>query len=173
VPIDVIEHDLRAPLPAGLARTFSAAATDPPYTLAGARLFLARAGEALSGDGVCFFSFTQWPAAQLADLQRLFLDLGFVVRAAHPGFNRYLGASVLGSVGDLFELAQMRATDAALPAWAGPLYTAEVNPRARAYVCIACGTATALGATGAATTIEALKAAGCPGCGGKTFRRKS
>jgi predicted methyltransferase len=173
VPIEVIEHDLRAPLPAGLARTFSAAATDPPYTLAGARLFLARAGEALSGDGVCFFSFTQWPAAQLADLQRLFLDLGFVVRAAHPGFNRYLGASVLGGVGDLFELAQVRSPDAVLPAWAGPLYTAEVNPRERAYVCAACGTETALGGNGTPTTIEALKAAGCPGCGGKTFRRRA
>src|SRR5215472_8374310 len=135
VVVSVIAHDLRAPLPAPLPRAFDAVATDPPYTLAGAKLFLARAGEALAGDGACFFSFTQWPAAQLADLQRLFLDLGFAARAVHRGFNRYLGASVLGGIGDLFELAQVRAADAALPAWAGPLYTAEVNPRERIYVC--------------------------------------
>src|SRR5262249_10127724 len=94
IAIEVAEHDLRAPLPAGLERAFDTAATDPPYTLAGATLFLGRAAAALNGDGACFFSFTRWPAAQLAGLQRLILDLGFAVRAAHPGFNRYLGASV-------------------------------------------------------------------------------
>jgi len=173
VVVSVIAHDLRAPLPAPLPRAFDAVATDPPYTLAGAKLFLARAGEALAGDGACFFSFTQWPAAQLADLQRLFLDLGFAVRAVHPGFNRYLGASVLGGVGDLFELAQVRAADAVLPAWAGPLYTAEVNPRERVYVCAECGAEITLGENGAPTTVEALKAAGCAACGGKTFRRRA
>ncbi|HUI94411.1 MAG TPA: bis-aminopropyl spermidine synthase family protein [Xanthobacteraceae bacterium] len=172
VTIDVIEHDLRAPLPDRIARAFDTAATDPPYTLAGARLFLARAGEALAGEGVCFFSFTQWPAPQLADLQRLFLDLGFAARAMHRGFNRYLGASVLGGVGDLLELAQVRAADAALPAWAGPLYTAEVNPRERIYVCAGCGAETTLGENGAPATIEALKAAGCPACGERIFRRR-
>src|SRR5262249_36823244 len=90
--LSVIAHDLRAPLPPQLRRACATAAPDPPYTLAGAKPFLARAGEALGGDGPCFFSFTQWPAAQLAELHRLFLDLGFAARAVHPGFNRYLGA---------------------------------------------------------------------------------
>src|SRR4029077_16323413 len=96
-------------------------------------------------NGACYFSFTRWPAAQLAELQRAILDLGFSVRAIHPGFNRYLGASVLGNVGDLFELDQVRAPESALPPWSGPLYTAEINPRARIYECASCGTETILG----------------------------
>jgi len=53
-----------------------------------------------------------------------------------------------------------------------PLYTAEVNPRERIYVCAECGAATTLGENGAPTTIEALKAAGCAACGGTIFRRR-
>jgi hypothetical protein len=173
IAVDVIEHDLRAPLPATLRRHFDVLATDPPYTLPGARLFLGRGAEALRGDGACYFSFTQWPATQLAELQQLFLDLGFAIRAVHPGFNRYLGAGVLGNVGDLIDLAQVRLPDADLPAWDAPLYTAEINPRTRVYVCAACGAETTLGEDAAPTTIEALKGAGCPRCGRGTFRRRS
>jgi hypothetical protein len=173
IAVDVIEHDLRAPLPATLRRHVDVLATDPPYTLPGARLFLGRGTEALRGDGACYFSFTQWPATQLAELQQLFLDLGFAIRAVHPGFNRYLGAGVLGNVGDLIDLAQVRVPDADLPAWDAPLYTAEINPRTRIYVCAACGAETTLGEDGAPTTIEALKGAGCPRCGGGIFRRRS
>ena len=173
IAVDVVAHDLREPLPASLARGFDVVATDPPYTLAGARLFLGRGAEGLVGDGACYLSFTRWPAAELAELQRIILDLGFAIRAVHPGFNHYLGAGVLGGVGDLFELAQVRAPDAALPTWNAPLYTAEVNPRTRVYVCAACGVETVLGENNAPATIEALKASGCPRCGGKTFRRRA
>jgi N4-bis(aminopropyl)spermidine synthase len=173
IALDVVQHDLRAPLPDALVRGFDVVATDPPYTLAGARLFLGRGAEALGGDGACYLSFTQWPAGELAGLQRIILDLGFAIRAVHPGFNRYLGASVLGGVGDLFELAQVRPPEAVLPAWDAPLYTAEVNPRTRVYVCAGCGTETTLGEDGAPATIEALKQAGCPQCGEKTFRRRA
>jgi predicted methyltransferase len=173
IAIDVIHHDLREPLPARLRRSFDVVATDPPYTLAGAKLFLGRGAEALQGSGACYFSFAQWPADQLADLQRLFLDLGFAIRAIHPGFNRYLGASVLGSVGDLFELVQVRAADADLPAWTGPLYTAEINPRVRVYLCGDCRNEIVLGENGAPATIEALKSAGCPVCGSGVFRRRA
>src|SRR5262249_34665283 len=142
-------------------------------TLAGATLFLSRAAAALGGDGVCYFSFTRWPAPQSAELQRVMLDLGFAMRAVHQGFNRYLGASVLGNVGDLFELVQVRAAESEQAAWRGPLYTAEVNPRERVYVCAACGAETMLGENGAPATIEALKEAGCGVCGGKIFRRRA
>jgi hypothetical protein len=173
IAIEAIEHDLRATLPAELARAFDTAATDPPYTLAGATLFLSRAAAALSGDGACFFSFTRWAPAQLAELQRVMLDLGFAVRAVHPGFNRYLGASVLGNVGDMFELVQSRAAEGDQAAWSGPLYTAEINPRERVYVCASCAAETTLGENGAPSTIEALKESGCTHCGAKVFRRQA
>jgi len=81
IAIDAVEHDLRTPLPAELARAFDTAATDPPYTLSGATLFLGRAAAALKGDGACHFSFTRWPPAQLAELQRVILDLGLPDRS--------------------------------------------------------------------------------------------
>ncbi len=58
-PAEVIEHDLRDPLPAALAGAFDVACTDPPYTVAGAELFLSRAVSALApgAGGHVFFSF--------------------------------------------------------------------------------------------------------------------
>jgi len=66
-----------------------------------------------------------------------------------------------------------RAVESDLPAWSGPLYTAEVNPRERVYACAQCGSETTLGDNGAPATIAALKASGCAACGGKVFRRRA
>jgi hypothetical protein len=173
IEIEVVQHDLRQPLPQALVHSFDTVETDPPYTLEGARLFLTRAGEVLADDGHCFFSFAQWPAAQALGLQQVFVELGFAVQAARPSFNRYPGATVLGNVGQLIELSYVRPGAAAAAEWTGPLYTAEINPRVRAYVCADCGTRTTLGQNGEPDTIEALKVAGCRKCGGHTFRRQA
>lgn len=175
IALRTVHHDLRQPLPDELRRAFDTIETDPPYTLEGARLFLTRGREALTeGEGgQVFFSFAQWPPRQALDLQRLFLDLGLAVQTVRPGFNAYAGATVLGNVGQLIELAA--AAPAATPsqAWQGPLYTAEINPRERAYVCTQCGAETVLGRGGAPETIEALKERGCARCGEHSFRRKA
>jgi predicted methyltransferase len=166
-----VHHDVRQLLPGSLRRVFDVVATDPPYTLEGARLFLGRATEALSSDGVCFFSFAQWAPRETLALHEVFVSYGLAVRAVRPDFNRYVGASILGGVGQLIELVQTAGQAQDLPAWDGPLYTAQVNPRLRTYVCAECGNETVLGQNGAPETIEALKAAGCAVCGGHTFRR--
>ena len=95
LPLEVVHHDLRRPLPAALRRSFDVIETDPPYTLEGARLFLARGCEALTTetDGHCFLSFAHWPASQMLDLQKAFIELGLAVRAVWPNFNRYSGAA--------------------------------------------------------------------------------
>jgi N4-bis(aminopropyl)spermidine synthase len=173
IALETVRHDLRRPLPDALKRSFDTVETDPPYTLAGARLFLARAGEALNADGLCFFSFARWPPAQMLELQQLFVERGLAVRAVRPDFNRYAGASILGNVSQLIELVQVEPPAAEPAAWTGPLYTAEINPRLRAYVCAACGAETVLGEDGAPATIEALKASGCGACGGRVFRRRA
>jgi predicted methyltransferase/DNA-directed RNA polymerase subunit RPC12/RpoP len=175
ISLTTVHHDLRQPLPDPLRRSFDTIETDPPYTLDGARLFLSRGCEALASgaSGLCFFSFAQWPAPQMLQLQQVFLALGLAVHTVRPNFNHYAGASVLGNVGQLIELIAVDAAAADLPAWDGPLYTAEVNPRLRGYVCAACGAETVLGRNGAPDTIEQLKIAGCRVCGGKIFRRQS
>jgi hypothetical protein len=171
----VVHHDLRQPLPDALRRSFDTIETDPPYTLDGARLFLTRGCEALAPDasGLCFLSFAQWPARQMLQLQQVFSTLGLAVHSVRPNFNKYAGATVLGNVGQLIELIAVNPAAADQPAFTGALYTAEVNPRQRAYVCIACGAETALGRNGAPETIEELKIAGCRACGGNNFRRQS
>jgi hypothetical protein len=175
IPLTVVHHDLRQPLPDALRRSFDTIETDPPYTLDGARLFLTRGCEALAPDasGLCFLSFAQWPANQMLQLQQVFLNLGLAVHTVRPNFNHYAGATVLGNVGQLIELIAVNPAAADLPAFTGALYTAEVNPRQRAYVCTACGAETVLGRNGAPETIEELKTVGCRACGGKSFRRQS
>jgi N4-bis(aminopropyl)spermidine synthase len=172
--IEIIEHDLRHPLPPSLQRAFDVVETDPPYTLPGARLFLARGREALDSaqEGLCFLSFAHWPAPQMLQLQAVFAELGLAIRSVRPHFNQYRGAAVLGNAGQLIELVHVASSAADLPEWVGPLYTAEVNPRSRVYVCTRCGTEIELGENGAPETIELLKAQGCRNCGGETFRRR-
>jgi hypothetical protein len=172
--LETLHHDLRQPLPAALNGAFDSVETDPPYTLEGVRLFLTRAAEAMAGSagGQCFLSFAQWPPVQQLQLQQVFVELGFAVQAVRPGFNRYAGAAVLGNVGQLIELVAVAAPrDAAAP-WQGALYTADINPRVRAYICADCGDRVVLGEHGAPATIEALKAVGCRVCRGRTFRRQ-
>ena len=170
-----VRHDLRRPLPDSLKGSFDVVETDPPYTLEGVRLFLGRAAEAMTATagGQCFLSFAQWPPLQQLQLQEVFVDLGFAAQAVRPAFNRYAGAAVLGNVGQLVELVHVKPPMTAAADWNGPLYTADVNPRIRAYICADCGTGTVLGQDGAPDTIEALKTAGCRICGGRTFRRQA
>ncbi|MES2197951.1 MAG: bis-aminopropyl spermidine synthase family protein [Pseudomonadota bacterium] len=173
--LEVVHHDLRHPLPAGLRRAFDTIETDPPYTLEGARLFLARGCEALAteADGHCFFSFTHWPPSQMLELQKVFTELGLAVRAVWPNFNRYAGASMLGNLGQLIELVHVAGSATELPDFSGPLYTAEVNPRLRVYACTDCGKEIVLGEDGIPATIEEAKVLGCSACGGHVFRRQS
>ncbi|KIZ38830.1 MULTISPECIES: bis-aminopropyl spermidine synthase family protein [Rhodopseudomonas] len=173
IALQTVLHDLRQPLPEALKRGFDVFETDPPYTLDGARLFLTRGCEALAAGGQCLFSFAQWPAPQMLQLQQVFCDLGLAVQTMRPGFNHYAGATVLGNVGQLIELIAVNPSGAELPTWDGPLYTAQVNPRLRAYQCAQCGAEIVLGRDGAPDTVEALKAKGCASCGGTVFRRQS
>jgi predicted methyltransferase len=128
-PSDWLEHDLREPLPAGLRGGFDTVVTDPPYTIAAARLFLSRAAEALAGSGgSLFLSFgSRRPGASFA-LQRAITESGFAIRSLVRDFNEYVGAGVLGGTSHLYHLS---ATEELRPVvrdrYVGPLYTAEAG----------------------------------------------
>ena len=180
VDVQLAEHDLRQPLPGALAGSFDVACTDPPYTVPGARLFLSRAVSALErrpGQHV-FFSFGARRPAETLATQRLIADLGLVVRSVTPNFNRYLGAGILAGTSHLYHL---RSSDQTVPLiedeYAGPLYTADSRTdQSRPYRCAQCGAvhlvgrASGPGAEPRWTQISDLQAAGCPECGGVTFR---
>jgi len=128
-PVTCVQHDLREPLPPALLGAFDTVVTDPPYTVAAARLFLSRAADALAGPGgdVLFSFGSRRPGASF-DVQRAIAELGFVIRRLERDFNEYVGAGALGGTSHLYHL---RATERLRPLVAGrfdgPLYTGEPN----------------------------------------------
>ena len=181
-PVDVslVEHDLRKPLPAGLAGTFDVACTDPPYTVPGAELFLSRAVAALEprhGQHI-FFSFGARRPAEMLATQRLIAGLGLVIKSVTPNFNSYIGAGILAGTSHLYHLRTSERTPPLVQAeHEGPLYTADSRAgQPRPYRCADCGTvqnvgpADGQGEPAAWAQIKDLQAAGCPVCGGVTFR---
>jgi N4-bis(aminopropyl)spermidine synthase len=174
VSVDLVEHDLRQPLPAGLAGGFDVVLTDPPYTVAGAELFLSRAVAALvpqPGRHI-FFSFGARRPDETAAVQLAIAQMGLAVRSLTPNFNEYVGAGVLGGTSHLYHL---RSTAAARPlitgAHEGPLYTADSRAAAlRPYRCAGCAAVHEVGPGSQWPRIAALQEAGCPACGGTVFR---
>ena len=180
VDVQLAEHDLRQPLPGDLAGAFDVACTDPPYTVPGARLFLSRAVSALErrpGQHV-FFSFGARRPAETLATQRLIADLGLVVRSVTPNFNRYVGAGILAGTSHLYHLRSSEETAPLIEdEYAGPLYTADSRPeQSRPYRCATCGAVHLVGRASGPDAqprwaqISDLQAAGCPACGGATFR---
>ena len=150
------------------------ACTDPPYTVAGAELFLSRAVAGLAPEpgGHVFFSFGARRPEETLRTQELIAALGLTVRGLWPSFNEYLGAGVLAGTSHLYHL---RTTAAAKPLvdgdFLGPLYTAEARAAAtRPYRCAGCRAVHEVGPGGRWPRIAALQAAGCPQCGGTVFR---
>lgn len=172
--INIIAHDLRAPLSPQLKGQFDVFQTDPPYTIEGASLFLQRATEALRpGLGsLGFLSYSQpAPADQFILLEQIY-KLGLSVKTIRRNFNRYDGASILGSTGQIFELEGLfRQVQETAAKYQSVLYTAEKTRRRRGYRCQACRQKLFLGEKNVPDKIEALKDSGCPHCGGKIFSR--
>jgi predicted methyltransferase len=178
--VELVEHDLRAPLPAALTASFDVACTDPPYTVAGAELFLSRAVSALTarpGQHV-FFSFGARRPAETLATQRLIAGLGLVVRSLTPGFNSYVGAGILAGTSHLYHLRTTEETATLVEgSYLGPLYTADTRAgQSRPYRCASCGSVYLVGRAGPGERapewgqVKDLQAAGCPSCGGTTFR---
>lgn len=131
-PAAFVVHDLREPLPAGIARAFDTVVTDPPYTVAAARLFLSRAAEALEGAGDVFLSFGSRRPGAAFEVQRAIGDAGFVIQRLVRNFNEYVGAGVLGGTSHLYHLSatpRLRPLDE--QSLAAPLYTADAEQMVR------------------------------------------
>jgi hypothetical protein len=172
--VETVEHDLRQPLPPALTGVFDVVLTDPPYTVAGAELFLSRAVSALAGQPGrhVFFSFGARRPDETIAVQRAIADMGLAVRSLAPGFNTYLGAGVLAGTSNLYHL---RTATSARPlidgSYDGPLYTADNRAApTRPYRCAQCRAVHAVGPGSRWPQIAALQAAGCPDCGGTVFR---
>lgn len=173
MPAELVEHDLREPLPERLRDGFDVAMTDPPYTPAGARLFLSRAVEALrpgAGRAIAFSFGPKGPDDTLA-VQRSVTELGLTVVAMHRNFNEYLGAGIIAGTSHLQYLSTTAGTAASVDGrHDGPLYTADVRGADREYECANCGGRYVVGRRGEYPMVGALKEAGCRRCGEHRFR---
>ncbi|HEY1616488.1 MAG TPA: bis-aminopropyl spermidine synthase family protein [Streptosporangiaceae bacterium] len=174
VHVELVEHDLRQPLPPELAGQFDVVLTDPPYTVAGARLFLSRAVAALAeqpGRHV-FFSFGARRPQETVEVQLAIAEMGLATRALLPNFNNYVGGGTLGGTSHLYHL---RSTPAAAPliegAYDGDLYSASGRSAVtRPYRCASCRAVHEVGPGARWERIALLQEAGCPECGGTVFR---
>ena len=170
----LVRHDLRQPLPADLVGAFDVACTDPPYTVAGAELFLSRAVAALAPGGGqhVFFSFGARRPDDMLRTQQLIAGLGLVLRGLTPNFNEYVGAGVLAGTSHLYHLRTAAGAGPLITgAYDGPLYTADHRAAVtRPYRCANCRAVHPVGPGARWPKIASLQADGCPECGGTVFR---
>jgi len=174
VAVETVQHDLREPLPRALAGAFDVVLTDPPYTVAGAELFLSRAVSSLISEPGrhVFFSFGARRPDETLAVQRAMTQMGLVVRSLQPGFNEYVGAGVLAGTSSLYHLRTAAGAHPLIAgAFDGPLYSAAGRVAVtRPYRCVRCKAMQDVGPGSKWTQIAVLQAAGCPECGGAVFR---
>ncbi len=171
-PVEVVEHDLREPLPERLLGTAGTVFTDPPYTPQGAALFLSRAAEATAGPGRrdVFLAFGPRRPSETLEVQRTIVGLGFSVQRLVRGFNDYVGAGALGGTSHLYHLATTpELRPPAAGRYDGPLYTGDVSRPLRDFRCTRCSRVERVGRGRRWTTVVELKLAGCEHCGGTSF----
>jgi N4-bis(aminopropyl)spermidine synthase len=174
VAVERIRHDLRAPLPPSLSGAFDVVLTDPPYTVAGAELFLSRAVSGLAAEPGrhVFFSFGARRPDETLAVQAGMAEMGLVIRSLSAGFNEYVGAGVLAGTSNLYHLRTVAGASPLLAGqYDGPLYSAANRAAVtRPYRCAQCKAVHDVGPGSQWPQIAALQAAGCPACGGVIFR---
>ncbi len=167
--IECIIHDLRDPLPKELRRAFDTFFTDPPYTTQGLNLFLSRGIESLKRKktSYAYFAYPDKPPLDMLNAHYTIVRMGAYIDELSPRFNLYEGAEILGNTTSMFRIV---VTEKARPAitgyYSGEIYTGELNPTIRTYVC-KCGERIKVGSTEEFTTINTVKTKGCPICGKK------
>jgi len=93
LPIEVLSHDLRTPLPPSLARAFDTFACDPTESLAGFLLFAGRGLSSLRGPGGAGYLGLTHAEASLAKwraIQQKLLAWGAVITDLRDGFHAYV-----------------------------------------------------------------------------------
>jgi predicted methyltransferase len=175
--VDCRVHDLREPLPDDLLGAFGVAMTDPPYTVDGGALFVARAVSALrpGAGGEVLLCFGPKDHGDSLELHRRLVGMGLYPRSVVRNFNEYVGAGVLGGVSHLHHLVagsgERPAPAASTP---GPIYTGDAAPPARDYECTRCGAVRRVGRGARFATVADLKASGCGGgCESTSFRPRA
>ncbi len=170
--IQVREYDAREDFPVEMQGNFASAFTDPAYTENGITTFSYRCHEALEDGGTLFLSMPFPDGSMLNPIQKNLLEMGFVIREIHPGFNRYHGASMHASRTNLIIGEKIGLTpEKKIRLRYTPFYTGEVRIPGAVYACTICETPHRVGPGNKYLTIKDLKQSGCEECGNDLFRR--
>lgn len=167
--------DYRKPVPITYIHYFDVILVDPPYSFSGLKLVLARAISLLRNrpGTEIYLSFAHRSASEMLKMQKLFSELGLVIQELYPRFNYYEGAQILGNITQMYRLVSTEYTKMAkLPLsaqeeWKDPIYTGEIHPTLRSYICQTCNKSILVGQPKEIATIEELKKQGCPYCNSK------
>lgn len=164
--------DLRIPIQNELLNKFDCFFTDPPYTLNGLKLFLTRGIETLKKEkGLSIFlSFSHKSPDFTFKMMQLFIDLNIVPIEIIKGFNRYIGAGIIGNEGQLIYLNTTSNTEnIEEDIFLDKIYTGEMREGKKIYICKGCGEKYEIGFGKEIKTIEELKKIKCRKCNSDTF----
>jgi predicted methyltransferase len=178
-PVECITYNLKDPIPKELLDRFDTIITDPPYSINGLKLFLARAINMMKISGKysvgkdIFLSYAHRSSERMLEIQRIINSLGLSIMEMIPKFNRYEGSEVLGNQTQMFHLKTTSLTKTIMDptsSFTDDLYTGETHPYIRKYKCKECGHEIDVGSDREFETIELLKGNKCPNCKeSKTF----
>lgn len=169
--IGLVTYDLRASLMPDLQGDFDTVFLDPPPGYAGLTLGLSRAVDALRPEsGVIFLSYARPQPEELLEAQRAILESGLAITLLLPAYEAYSNGPR-----DLYVL---QATEDSLPLIEGDYIDIEEQAESdivgmrQTYACLSCGSQLAVGgdAAGQFPNVAALERAGCPTCGGHSFK---
>lgn len=104
--IDLVKGDLRFLKKMEYSKSFDTVYIDPPYTINGLELFLSVANFSLKSivGGKVYLSFGQKKIHEMIETQSLIHRKGFLIEKIIKKFNRYEGASILGSKSNMYYL---------------------------------------------------------------------
>ncbi len=172
--IEFVEHDLRKNIPEEFQNKFDCFLTDPPYTVDGVKLFVSRGIQMLSSkrNGTFYLSFGTKPPDDLLAIQKDLTDMGCLLTDILPRFNEYIGAQKLGGVSTFYRFhVSSSAQPLILGNYEGRLYTGDMNPLVRTYICTKCKREFLVGKNQDFITIELLKEHGCSHCDNNKFQK--
>ena len=114
-----------------------------------------------------YLAFADKPPLEMLEVHRTITGMGMFIRELIPRFNTYEGAEMFANTTFMARLATTEETKPTITGvFEGKMYTGEIRPTRRTYRC-RCGEEIVVGVGGAYETVEELKSAGCPKCGGK------
>lgn len=174
LPLQARESDLRRDSALPALEDVEAVFTDPPYTEAGLELFCRRARQLLpEARGEFFLCYPIRDPQRRYQMEAIWHRQGFALLEFYRGWNGYEGNSLHAGQSALWHLQAVRPGPKEPLGCPSPsIYTFDAKKeQIRRYRCRRCGHIHQVGPQRPWSTVEALKKAGCPSCGARTFAR--